>query len=224
MRIIEKKLMIKTSNSRRKIQILLKEISHRTKNNLQLISSLISIQSKEIESPENKEILEDIKARIFSIALVHKKLYLGKQTNSIVLGEYVKELAETIINTLGSGVDIKLKVESDEIIAQIDDVVVLGIMLNELLTNAIEHGISKVSDKEISLNISELSDNKLKIIVFDSGSGINSLNEPANQKFGFSLVQNLVEQLNGEIKVYENSGNYIEIIIKLSDNEENIDF
>jgi two-component system, sensor histidine kinase PdtaS len=213
----------KLANKNEKIQILIKEISHRTKNNLQLISSLISIQSEEIDSPENKAILDDIKARIFSIALVHKKLYLSKQTNQILLAEYVKELAETIINTFDSGADIDLKVESEEISVNIDDVVVLGIMLNELLSNAIEHGLVNTDNKEISLNISKISENKIKVLVYDSGEGISVLNNPNNHKFGFSLVLNLVEQLNGEIYIYEDSGNYIEMSLKLSDNEENID-
>ncbi len=214
---------LELSHKNEKIQILLKEISHRTKNNLQLISSLISIQSKEINDPANKAILDDIKARIFSIALVHKKLSLSNQTNTILLGEYIKELAETIISSLGSGAEINLTVESEDIPVQVDDVVHWGIMLNELLTNAIEHGIAKSAKKEISLIISKISKKSVKIILFDSGGGINALEDSKNHKFGFSLVLNMVEQLNGKIKIYEDSGNYIELTLNLSDYEKNID-
>jgi len=211
------------SNKNEKIQILLKEISHRTKNNLQLISSLINIQSKEINSAENKTILDDIKARIFSTALVHKKLYLSKETNQILLGEYVKELTETIINSLESKSEVALNVKSETISLQIDDVVHLGIMLNELISNAIEHGLANVEEKKITIHISKTTKDKIRIIIFDSGSGINVLNNAKNHNFGFSLVLTLIEQMSGEIKVYENSGNYIEITLNLPDNEKNID-
>lgn len=206
-----------------KINILLKEISHRTKNNLQLISSLISIQSKEIEDPANKAILEDIKARIFSIALVHKKLYLSSQSNEILLGDYVRELANTVLSTLGSSSKIKLQVQSDTIPVQIDDAVHLGIMLNELLSNAIEHGLVHAMHKEVNLSIKRLTTNQISIALFDSGTGIEVLNKSENHKFGFSLVLTLLEQFNGEIKISENKGNRIELLINLSDNEKNPD-
>ena len=210
-------------NRNEKIHILLKEISHRTKNNLQLISSLISIQSKEIEDPANKAILEDIKARIFSIALVHKKLYLSNQSNEILLGDYVRELANTVLSTLGASSEIKLHVQSDTIPVQIDDAVHLGIMLNELLSNAIEHGLVHAMDKEVNLSIKRLTTNQISISLFDSGTGIEVLNKSENHKFGFSLVLNLLEQFKGEIKISENKGNRIELLINLSDNEKNPD-
>jgi two-component system, sensor histidine kinase PdtaS len=210
-------------NRNEKIQILLKEISHRTKNNLQLISSLISIQSKEIDDPINLAILNDIKSRILSIALVHKKLYLSKQTNEILLGEYIQDLAHTVINTLGLSFDVKFRMESDIIPVQIDDAVHLGIMLNELITNAIEHGISHAKTKEVKIQIKKQEHNNISIYIFDSGKGINALNNPQNHEFGFSLVLNLLEQFKAKINIYEAKGNHIEITIPLSKHEKNFD-
>ena len=155
--------------------------------------------------------------------MVHKKLYLSNQSNEILLGDYVRELANTVLSTLGSSSKIKLQVQSDTIPVQIDDAVHLGIMLNELLSNAIEHGLVHAMDKEVNLSIKRLTTNQISISLFDSGTGIEVLNKSENHKFGFSLVLNLLEQFKGEIKISENKGNRIELLINLSDNEKNPD-
>lgn len=207
----------------KKIQILVKEISHRTKNNLQLISSMINLQSHEITDNKLKHILHDIRSRIFSIALVHKKLYLSNSDHKISLHSYISELCSSIKDSLcDEDSNTKLLISSDNIYADIDIVVHLGIIVNEIITNSIKHGLKNSNEKTIKVIIRQPEKSIIKLIVYDSGTGINKLNDSNEIKFGFSLVKNILHQYQADLKIYENKGNYIEITLKLKDEKEEL--
>ncbi|HNQ67728.1 MAG TPA: sensor histidine kinase [Bacteroidales bacterium] len=207
----------------KKIEILLSEISHRTKNNLQLISSLINLQSNEISDGQEKSILNDVKSRIYTIALVHKKLYLSSRSNEIMMSDYIQELAMSIIDSMSrEQIKFSLIDNSDNKYINIDDAVSIGIIINELVTNSIEHGLQGVGNKEIKIFLESKTSTDICLIYSDSGRGINVLNDVRKHGFGFSLVVSMLEQLEADYQIYEENGNYIKICVNLKVNEKDI--
>jgi PAS domain S-box-containing protein len=187
--------------------VLLQEIHHRVKNNLQIVISLINLQTRQISDENVKKILQESQNRIRVMALVHEKLYRSDDISHIILPEYIRNLITTLINfySLDRSV-IAVKVEIKDIPLNIDTAIPVGLIINELVTNSLKHAFPDGRKGEISLSVQK--ENRILSIIFkDDGVGIpfgfDWRNAPS---LGLRLIISLVEQLNGTIELDRNSG------------------
>lgn len=181
-------------------EILLKEIHHRVKNNLQIIISLLNLQMNSISDEQTKLILKQSKSRIESMSKIHEMLYKSTDFSTIDFKIYLKELIETLIqNFTGSAKKIKINLDMEKVVLSINTAIPLGLIINELTTNSMKHAFLNISNCEIQIQIKELK-NTFEMKYMDNGNGY-SYNVGFNntQTLGFQLISSLVEQLEGNI-------------------------
>jgi two-component sensor histidine kinase/HAMP domain-containing protein len=200
--------------------ILLKEIHHRVKNNLQIISSLLFLQSCKIKDEENLFIFQESQNRIKSMALVHEKLYQSKELSNINFGEYTMNLSEFIYHTYkNQSADIEFDYKLDNVFMPIDDAVPLGLILNELLTNSIKYAFQDFEPESEKKKIIEIKlkreSNQLLFEVSDNGVGLpKDFDIQKSESLGLKLVNNLTQQIRGELKICTDSGTAFTILMK----------
>lgn len=200
--------------------ILLKEIHHRVKNNLQIISSLLFLQSCKIKDEENLFIFQESQNRIKSMALVHEKLYQSKELSNINFGEYTMNLSEFIYHTYkNQSADIEFDYKLDNVFMPIDDAVPLGLILNELLTNSIKYAFQDFELESEKKKIIEIKlkreSNQLLFEVSDNGVGLpKDFDIQKSESLGLKLVNNLTQQIRGELKIRTDSGTAFTILMK----------
>jgi two-component sensor histidine kinase len=199
-----------------KIKLLLQELSHRTKNNLQLISSIISLQSDKITDDLAKSSIEETKNRIYSLSLLHQKLYLKDNLNTFSLSEYTEDLFDHLINIFDEKSNLlRITKDIDIIEMKIDQAVHIGLIINEILTNSFKHGLANHKDKFINISVKKTNDHDIRIAISDCGEGISNLADYQKSKsFGGSLIFSLVKQLNGNISFNEHENNEIVLSLK----------
>lgn len=181
---------------------LLKEIHHRVKNNLQVISSILRMQNKHTDDPKVKELLKNSQSRINSMALIHEKLYKVDDLSLIDYNNYINELVTILIKTYNKdGGNIDFKFNSDPLKITIETAIPLGLLLNEIISNTLKHAFKKQKEREIYLDISVIENNRYKMLIGDNGVGDSKyLNDPNNDSLGLKLIHIMVKQLNGSIE------------------------
>lgn len=187
--------------------VLLKEIHHRTKNNLQLISGLVYLQMQHVKEPETQTVLMDIRNRIQSIALLHEKLYSSEDIDQIPFSDYIKSLARDIILTYTSDPSqVELKVEAEERFLNIDQAVACGLVITEIMINALKHAFPQGQSGAITIQFFANQDHGVELRIGDNGVGL----DPETLKrgsFGLRLVNSLVtRQLQGSLAVNPDGG------------------
>ena len=183
---------------------LLKEVYHRTKNNMQSISSLLNLQMQQTTSSETMDAFKVTQDRIRSMSLVHKKLYQSKELDALNLIEYLKDLSQELVASYAYKKDqIDLRIEGYSAHMNLDRIIPVGMVINELLTNALKYAFPEGEAGSITLLLSEGKDGRIIITITDNGKGFPTDFDPrAGDSLGFKLVYNLVElQLDGEIKI-----------------------
>ena len=181
-------------------EILLRELHHRVKNNLQIILSLINLQSNGIKNPENLEIFRESQSRVKSLAIIHEKLYRSADFANINFEEYIESLVNYLLSYYSAdSIEVIINVKKD-IVLNMDTAVPCGLIINELVTNSLKHAFN--SNKSGKIYITLQSDNScFTLIVCDNGKGLPTgvdLNNP--QKLGLQLVKSLTDQLEGKIE------------------------
>lgn len=181
--------------------VLLKEVHHRVKNNMQIISSLLSLQSGYVGDEKVKAIFHGSQLRISSMAMVHEMLYRSDDLSGIEVSEYVGTLVPKLICSF-KGVKHKIRTELDvpALHMNIDTAVPLGLIINEIVTNSIKHGFEGREEGTIFLSIRKQQENQFVMKIGDNGKGVcpeNGLNE--KKTLGFMLIEDLVGQLNGRL-------------------------
>jgi two-component sensor histidine kinase len=201
-------------------EVLLKEIHHRVKNNLQITSSLLSLQSNYISDPHAREIFLEGQNRISSIALVHEKLYKSNNLSRINFSEYIEELAHLLLSSFGIEENrIRLSISKESILLKIEIAVPLGLIINELLSNSIKHAFPNGRQGEISIKFKKENGELQFISLSDNGIGVSKDFEINNTKtLGLKLVQTLVKQLDAKLKVITNTSG-IQFIVDFSKTE-----
>lgn len=214
----KKKNEIEILYSLKEKEVLLKEIHHRVKNNLQIISSLLSLQSSYLTDQASQEIFIESQNRIKSMSLIHEKLYQTSDLSSINLGDYVEELINYLIVTYDNRSTFLIyELSSDDIILHIDTAIPLGIIFNELITNSIKHAFNNKMEGKINISINKDSSNIIKIKYSDDGTGMkDDIDIYKTKTLGLSLIVNLVEQLNGSLD-YKNINPGLEYSITFKD-------
>ena len=193
-------------------ELLLKEIHHRVKNNMQIISSLLSLQSKYIEDNSTIQILKESEVRIKAMSLVHESIYLSDNLSSIPFQSYIQRLVmDIIIQYNAQWITPKFNIE--DIIFNIETAIPCGLIITELVTNSIKYAFLK-KEGIIKVEFTREAD-KLKLTVSDNGMGLpeHLLHEKSNS-LGILLVKMLVNQLEGELKIDNANGTTFTIIFK----------
>jgi two-component sensor histidine kinase len=182
-------------------ETLLKEVHHRVKNNLQTVSSLLSLQSRSIEDDTVKNLIKSSQNRVISMAMVHEMLYMRDDLSKIEFKSYVQELSEYLVKSV-KGVDnnIKLNLNIPDIQLGIDTAIPLGLLINEAISNALKYGIKDDEDGEIHIALKQVHDQGFELEIGDNGPGYSdSINYKNTKSLGLKLIHNLVRQLKGTI-------------------------
>jgi two-component sensor histidine kinase len=184
-------------------EVLLQEIHHRVKNNLQVISSLLRLQSGYLNDQQILDIFRDSENRIRSMALIHEKLYRSPDLAQIDFGDYVRELAAFLFRSQSaSSRSITLNVQADPVYLHVEAAVPSGLILNELISNALKHAFPDGRAGEISIKLWASDDGQLNLVVADNGRGLPpGLDFRATESLGLQLVNTLVDQLDGTLKL-----------------------
>ncbi len=212
LKIIQKNRIINKALKDR--ELLLHETHHRVKNNLQMISSLLNLQSKYVTDERVHEILQNGRNRVQSMAILHKNLYVGEDLNMVNIQNYFEGLVENILNSYNKTEgDIKLEIKAKNIIMDIESVVPIGLIVNELVTNALKHAFpaTTIELPAISLIMVEL-DRDHVLIVKDNGIGIDETIENKTESFGQRLISLFTNKLKATVTTNTSHGTEISII------------
>jgi two-component sensor histidine kinase len=190
------------------IEILLKEIHHRVKNNLQVISSLLDLQSRGIENEEALATFMEGQNRVKAMALIHQKLYQNDDLASIDFAEYAKQLMSELASIYPASKNVKTSVSADgQTSFDIDTAIPLGLILNELISNAYKYGFNKENEGKLSVALESLGVGKHQLTVRDSGPGLPADFDFSKAKsLGLRLVRRLAKQLYGSVSYQSRQG------------------
>lgn len=186
----------------REKQILLKEIHHRVKNNLSIISGLIGLQLDNTDDDTAQDVLKDSQSRIQSMALVHDKLYQTESLSDISLDVYLKELVEALHSTFTNYQKaVDLKFDLDSVSLDIDSVIPCGLLVNELVVNAFKHAFNKDSGGVLEVKL-KARNGRIELLVADNGPGVgDDFSIDSGDSLGFMLIQTFTAQLGAEIEI-----------------------
>ncbi|MES2800397.1 MAG: histidine kinase dimerization/phosphoacceptor domain -containing protein [Bacteroidota bacterium] len=198
-RIKEENLVLQRSNLEK--EMMLKEIHHRVKNNLQIVSSLLKLQSYTIQDDAVNEIFAASLNRINSMSKVHELLYQSTEFSQINYKDYLVSLIGSLVNTMkGKNQQIAIDLQVNDIAININTAIPLGLLINEIVTNSIKHGLSNIEKGSIYLHIDQLNEEEFNLKIGDNGKGfIKPIHEQSSDTLGMSLIDSLAEQLNGQI-------------------------
>jgi PAS domain S-box-containing protein len=214
--------------SLREKEVLLKEIHHRVKNNLQVISSLLSLQSRCIEDQSVLKLFQESQNRVRSMALIHEKLYRSQDLTRINFAEYIRNLATSLLRSYraNSG-PVSLKVNANDVSLSIDAAVPCGLIINELVSNSLKYAFPPLPSfppdggdergGEIRIEIRSDRDHQVTLIVADNGVGFpKGLDFRHTESLGMQLVNTLTNQLDGTVELHSNGGTEFKITFATS--------
>ena len=195
-------------------EALLKEVHHRVKNNLQIVSSLLNLQTHHMSDPASRETFRTSMDRIKSMALIHDKLYRSETFSSIYFPAYVSDLVRDLIGAYSLGKGINVDLDVDPVLLNIDTAIPLGLIINELVTNALKHAFPPADSGTVAVGLHRTGAG-LTLTVSDNGTGlpedIDFRNSPS---LGMQLVMTLVEQIEGAIELDRGQGTGFRITFK----------
>lgn len=193
--------------------VLLKEIHHRVKNNLQIISSLLNLQSMYIDDEKAYEVFKESQNRVKSMAIIHEKLYQSGNFAEINVAEYLKNLTNSIFSSYGVNPDvINLEINAHDIYLDINTAIPCFLLINEAITNCIKHAFPGGRTGKITIDFEKIDDKHI-ISIRDDGVGLpKNLNINQTNTLGLQLITNLTSQLDGELEVKSNNGTEFKVI------------
>ncbi len=190
------------------LKVLMKEVHHRVKNNLQLIVAMLRMQHRTIEDKAALDALVNSENRLHAIAMVHEKLYKTENITSVLLKDYLQELIDVLakqFHNVSKPILIKI-IDNTNVLTNLDTAIPIGLIVNELVTNSLKYAFTDLEQGEIHLEISRIN-NKYQLSVQDNGSGLPNGHLPENPKsLGLRLVNLFTDQLNGSLQYSNNEG------------------
>ncbi len=195
-------------------ELLLKEIHHRVKNNLQTISSLLNLQSAGITDTNALEAVQESQSRVRSMGLIHQKLYQGDQLATVEMKDYFKTMGETLFHAFGmKEQQVALNVNMEEVGLDVDTAIPVGLIVNELVTNALKYAFPEGRSGTVEISLQTQDDNTLTLRVKDDGVGLQpTQSQSKDNGFGARLVQLLTLQLDGQLQ--ESAKDGVETVIR----------
>ncbi|MHC5743703.1 MAG: PAS domain S-box protein [Nostoc sp.] len=194
-------------------EVLLKEIHHRVKNNLGIVSSLLQMQCRRTQDPVVTAILRDSQNRIASIALVHEKLYRSEDLADIDFAQYIPDLTTHLFDSYNvSSSQIKLNIQVDNASLDIETAIPCGLIINELVSNALKYAFVGNRGGKIEVKFYQKSESNLILIIKDNGVGLpENFDSKKTKTLGITLVQGLVKQLRGKLEIDSQQGTEFKI-------------
>jgi len=197
----------KLTASLKEKEVLLKEIHHRVKNNLQVISSLLSLQSQHITDKDSRAMFQESQSRVRAIALIHEKLYQSEDIAHIDIASYIQDLTALLFSTYTVRNAIKVDITITDIFLTITTAIPCGLIINELVSNALKHAFPKERDGTITVSMTPSTNDSLILTVSDTGIGFpEEIDFRNTTTLGMQLVITLVEQLEGTITLDRSEG------------------
>jgi len=195
-------------------ELLVREVHHRVKNNFQIVSSLLELQSKGIEDEKALELANEGKNRVKSMALIHQKLYQN-ESGLVDFDEYIKLLVKELASLNTSGKKVTTKIASENMFFDVDTAIPLGLIINEIITNSYKYAFSNDKKHELVISISKEENEEYTLIVKDNGPGLDASYDIKKAKsLGLRLVTRLVKQLQGTLIQTNENGAKFEIHFK----------
>lgn len=196
------------------LEVLMKEIHHRVKNNLQVISSLLDLQSHTITDSQASEAVKEGKNRVQSMALIHQNLYSEGNIRGIKTKEYISNLLQSLCDSYNITNDkLKLHTEIDDLNLDVDTMIPLGLVLNELVSNSLKYAFNDGRPGELSIVLKEESQHLL-LRVSDNGTGYpESLDTRGSKSFGMKMIRAFAQKLKAKLNIYNNQGAVVEMQI-----------
>lgn len=199
-------------------EILLKEIHHRVKNNLQIVSSLLYLQSKYVEDEKSLEVFRESQNRIKSMAFIHEKLYQSKNFDKVDFSDYVSNLLKNLFYSYGLKDQIKAEINTENIMLNMNYAIPCGLIISELIANSIKYAFpeDKIKYSNKKINVSLKNENELFLLsVSDNGQGLSeNIDISKTETLGLQLVQLLTAQMNGNLEIKNNNGLTFKISFK----------
>lgn len=202
---------------------LLDEVHHRVKNNLQIISSLLGVQSRDSGDPGLINVVQEIRSRIHSLALVHEKLYRSEDFAAVDVKDYVQTLVDSLVRSYSARPDqVEARIEAEPIHMRIDTAVPCALLVNELVTNALKYAFPEGRTGVLYVGVSQREDSRCRLTIRDDGIGLPEDIDLANPgSLGLRIVRVLVQQLDGTLSVSSEAGSEFTVDFPLSeDNNE----
>jgi len=188
-------------------ELLLRELHHRVKNNMQIISSLLSLQSQHIQDKRDLKIFKSSQNRVKTMSLIHEELYSSQDFSHINLSEYIRNLTKELLTShIGDPGRVQLTVNVEDIKMELETAIPLGLLINEIVANSVNHAFPHHQKGEIIVDLQRDGDAFI-LKISDNGIGIpKHIDFEKAETLGFQLVNNLVNQLDGEIEMQTNNG------------------
>lgn len=196
--------------------VLLKEIHHRVKNNLQIISSLLNLQSDYLDDPRTLELLKSGQNRVASMALLHEQLYQSEDFAKIDFAQYLRNLVTNLFSSYNVSQRINLKITTDEIHLGIDEAVPCGLIINEIISNSLKYAFPSDRLGEVNINLTLTKNNLVILLIGDNGIGIpHNIDIKNTETLGLKLVRALTNQLGGDWEIHRETGTQFKITFPL---------
>jgi PAS domain S-box-containing protein len=195
-------------------EVLLKEIHHRVKNNLQVVSSLLGLQSRVIPDPPTRKMFQESQNRIHSMALLHERLYESQNLSEIDCHEYVKQLTAHLFRSYGVNVSrVRLNIQFEETRMSMDAAVPCGLILNELVSNCLKYAFPGGREGEINIELLRDKEGPACLSVVDNGVGLpEDVSLWSTKSLGLRLVRILAEQIGATVEVSSHEGTVVKVI------------
>jgi PAS domain S-box-containing protein len=199
-------------------EFLLKEVHHRVKNNLQVISSLLHLQSQHTQDLASIQMFRESQNRVRSMALIHERLYRSRDLAHVEFTDYIESLASHLFSSHQVDNDrIKLAVDVREVKLSIDAAIPCGLLLNELISNCLKHAFHEQDKGEIRIKLLPLSSGDIQLSVSDDGIGLPTGIAPqSGETFGMQLIADLVDQLRGSVQINRDAGTTVQVVFPMS--------
>jgi two-component sensor histidine kinase len=199
---------------------LLKEVHHRVKNNLQVISSLIDLQAERLTDPAMRTLFRDTRDRVRSMALVHEKLYQSADLAHTELGAYIRNVMKELFLAHGEvSSKVTLQLQLEPVLLPVDMAIPCGLILNELATNSLKHAFVGREHGTIEIQLTSVRNESVHLRFRDDGWGLPAgLKLDAAESLGLRLIRMLSKQLRGEVKTHSGEGTTFELHFQLQKN------
>ncbi len=200
-------------------ELLLREVHHRVKNNMQVITSLLAMQSSDGD-PEVERRLQESQHRIRTIALIHEQLYLSPELTNIDLKSYLSVLCEQLMHSFGADGRVTLDLQIEDLGLDVDQSLSIGLIINELVTNAMKYAFGNDRAGKLSIHLFANPDGSRTLEVKDDGPGFDQASVTGRDTLGTSLIKTIARQLRGRVEVDGNNGTRTTIVFGLSRRKE----
>ncbi len=189
-------------------KVLLKEVHHRVKNNMAIISSFLSLQSMNVDDEYVRSLLRSSENRVRSMALIHEHLYKSENLKDINVQRYIEELVNTLLDSYGFGLsEISTKIEVIQLELGLDLLIPLGMLINEIISNALKYAFTDVDSPELSIDLVKSRHEELVLTISDNGVGLPEEDEiNQNDSIGYMLIKGLAQQIDGKMEIHRENG------------------